>query len=112
VDVVCNRELLAADANEQRILDLIGGKKAKIIVTVIGGQGYLFGRGNQQISAAIIEKVGKKNIIVVAVKNKIMTLEQGHLLVDTGNDQVNAMLQGYIKIITNYREELVYRLSS
>ncbi|MFO8192507.1 MAG: ATP-NAD kinase family protein [Bacillota bacterium] len=112
VDVICNRELLAADANEQRILDLIEGKKAKIIVTVIGGQGYLFGRGNQQISAAIIEKVGKKNIIVVAVKDKIITLEQGHLLVDTGNDRVNAMLQGYIKIITNYREELVYRLSS
>ncbi|MDY6826100.1 MAG: ATP-NAD kinase family protein [Bacillota bacterium] len=112
VDVVCKGELVAADASERQLLDLIEGKKAKIIVTVIGGQGYLFGRGNQQISAAVIEKVGKKNIIVVAVKDKIMALEQGRLLVDTGNDQVNAMLQGYIKIITGYREELVYRLSS
>ena len=53
VDVVRDRELLAADSTESQLLDLLGpygGAKAKIVVTVIGGQGYIFGRGNQQLS--------------------------------------------------------------
>jgi predicted polyphosphate/ATP-dependent NAD kinase len=112
VDVVLNGQLLAADANEQQILDLIKGEKAKIIVTVIGGQGYIFGRGNQQISAAVIRQVGKTNITVVATREKILSLEYGRLLVDTGDEEVNKMLCGYTRIVTGYKEELIYPVSS
>ncbi len=112
VDVVGNGKLLAADANEKQILELIKGKPVKIIVTVIGGQGYIFGRGNQQISAAVIRQAGKKNIIVVATREKVLSLDYGHLLADTGDEEVNKLLGGYIKIITGYREELIYPLSS
>lgn len=112
VDLVQNGILLGKDVNEQQILKVIAGKNTRIIVTVIGGQGYIFGRGNQQISAEVIRQVGKNNIIVVAVKEKILTLEQGRLLVDTGNDDVNKMLTGYINIITGYKEELVFPVSS
>ncbi len=112
VDVVLNGKLLAADANEQQILELIKGKKARIVITVIGGQGYLFGRGNQQISADVIRQVGKKDIIVVATREKVLSLEYGHLLVDTGDEEINEMLRGYIKIITGYKEELIYPISS
>ncbi len=112
VDVVLNGKLLDADANEQQILGHIKGRKAKIIVTVIGGQGYIFGRGNQQISAAVISQVGKENIIVVATRDKILSLDHGHLLVDTGDEEVNRSLCGYIKIVTGYKEELIYPISS
>ena len=112
VDVVLNGELLAADANEQQIIELIKGEKAKIIVTVIGGQGYIFGRGNQQISAAVIRQVGKTNITVVATREKILSLEYGRLLVDTGDEEVNKMLSGYTRIVTGYKEELIYPVSS
>jgi predicted polyphosphate/ATP-dependent NAD kinase len=112
VDLVLNGKLLAADSGEKQILDLIAGKRVKIVVTVIGGQGYIFGRGNQQISAAVISLVGKENIIVVATREKILSLEYGRLLVDTGDDQVNKMLSGYIRIVTGYKEELIYPLSS
>lgn len=112
VDVVLNGQLLAADANEQQILELIKGEKAKIIVTVIGGQGYIFGRGNQQISAAVICQVGKTNIIVVATREKILSLEYSRLLVDTGDEEVNKMLSGYTRIVTGYKEELIYPVSS
>ena len=112
VDLVEKGNLLLADASEKDILLWIKGKKAKIIVTVIGGQGYIFGRGNQQISAEVIRQVGRENIIIVAVREKILALEQPRLLVDTGNDEVNSMLSGYVKIITGYGEELIYPVAT
>jgi predicted polyphosphate/ATP-dependent NAD kinase len=77
VDVVQVGELLALDANESRILELIEGSKVKIIVTVIGGQGFIFGRGNQQISPEVIRRAGKKNILVVATPEKLASLKGG-----------------------------------
>ncbi len=111
VDVIENGKLLAGDVNEKQLLDLIEGKKAKIIVTVIGGQGYIFGRGNQQISADVIRKVGKENITVVATREKIFSLEYERLLVDTGDDEINKMLSGFMRIVTGYNEELLYRVT-
>ena len=111
VDLVYNKKLAASDVGEKDLLALITGKKAKIIVTVIGGQGYIFGRGNQQISAEVIRQVGKDNIIIVATKEKVLALEHGSLLVDTGSEEVNNLLRGYIKVVTGYREELICKVS-
>ena len=102
---------MAVDANETKLLEVVRKYPAKIIVTVIGGQGYLFGRGNQQISAAVIKKTGRENIIVVAAREKILSFSQGRLLADTGDHEVNQMLKGYYKIVTGYREELIFPLS-
>jgi predicted polyphosphate/ATP-dependent NAD kinase len=110
VDVVKDGKLFAADVGEKKLLKMIRGQEAKIIVTVIGGQGYIFGRGNQQISTAVIRQVGRENIIVVATKEKILALEHGSLLVDSGDEEVNTMLRGYIRVITGYREELICKV--
>lgn len=102
IDIVKDKKLIASDVNEKQILEIINGFKAKIIVTVIGGQGYIFGRGNQQLSGEVVKRVGKENIMVVATKTKLQTLGDNPLLADTGDEEVNAMLDGYIKIIINY----------
>lgn len=112
VDVVAGGELVAADANESQLLELLGGHKAKIIVTPIGGQGYIFGRGNQQISPqVIIKKVGRENIIVVSTTGKIHSLRGRPLRVDTGDREVDEMLSGHIRVVTGYDERIVYRVS-
>lgn len=110
IDVVKNKQLVKSDANERDILNLIEGQKAKIIVTVVGGQGYIFGRGNQQISGEVIKRVGKENIQVIATKQKLNSLKGKPLLVDTGDDEVNRMFNGYIRVRTNYDEEVIHKV--
>ena len=108
VDIVRNREIIKNDANEKEILNIVKGKAAKIIVTVIGGQGYIFGRGNQQISKDVVEEVGIKNIQIIATKRKLMSLENRPLLVDLGDSEINSQFNGYKVVRVNYTDEAVH----
>ena len=114
VDAVLNRELVARDASESQLLALLqehGGGKARIVVTPIGGQGYLFGRGNQQISPQVIERVGRERIIFVSTPEKLYALGSQPLLVDTGSRAVDEMLAGYITVVTGYNERAVRKVT-
>ena len=109
VDLVHRKQLVGKDLNERQLLKRIAGKKVKIVVTVIGGQGYVFGRGNQQISPRVIREVGKSNLIVVSTQSKLVSLN-GPLLVDTGDYELDESLSGYIRVITGYNEESVWKV--
>ena len=110
VDAVYNYQLVGSDLNESQILEMIEGKSTKIIVGIIGGQGYIFGRGNQQISARVIRKVKKQNIIIIATIEKIASLRCNPLLVDTGELEVDQMLAGYAQVCTGLRERAVMKI--
>jgi predicted polyphosphate/ATP-dependent NAD kinase len=109
--------LVAADVNEAQLLNLLPGHKVRIVVTPIGGQGYLFGRGNQQISPRIIQSVAAgaqdpwENIVVVSTKEKLYALGSQPLLVDTGDRTVDGMLAGYVKVVTGYNERAVRKVA-
>ena len=111
IDVVWRRNLIGKDVNEQQLLELIDGHKAVLVITPIGGQGFLLGRGNQQISPAVIRAVGRENIVVIATMDKIIALDGRPLLVDTGDDVVNEMLSGYMRVTTGYRDQTVYKVA-
>ena len=105
VDVFYNKKVVARDAGEGRILTEVRGRSARIIVTPIGGQGFIFGRGNQQISPRVIREVGLDNIVIVATRHKLSGLKS--LRVDTGDPKLDEELRGYRKVVTDYREEHV-----
>jgi len=75
-----------------------------IILSPIGHQGILLGRGNQQISPEVVKHVGKKHILVVATLSKLGTIETKTLRVDTGDHEVDESLRGELMVITGYRE--------
>ena len=111
VDAVLDGRLVARDATEAQLLDLLPpGRDATIVVTVIGGQGYVFGRGNQQLSPAVIRRVGSENVMVVASSAKLAALPIGRLRVDTGDEELDRGLRGYRRVVTSYAEEAVLRV--
>jgi predicted polyphosphate/ATP-dependent NAD kinase len=102
VDAVKDGDLVGKDMNERDLLLLLEHeKKAKILVSPIGAQGFVFGRGSQQISAKVIEKVGVANVIVLATPHKLM--ETPVLMVDTGSDVLDEKLSGYMSVVCGYR---------
>lgn len=112
VDVIYNGRLLASDVNEKQLLELTQDKKTKIVVTVIGQQGFIFGRGSQQISPDVIRRVGNDNVMIVATPNKLASLRRKPILVDTGDKDVDETIAGYVQVITGYRTKAVHKVIS
>jgi predicted polyphosphate/ATP-dependent NAD kinase len=112
VDLIRNKELLGKDLSEEELLAVLGEGQARIIVTPVGGQGYLFGRGNQPISASVIRRVGKEQIIIVATPNKLSILRGEPLKVDSGDTETDRWLSGYYKVVSGNRDSSVYRVSA
>lgn len=112
VDLVYNKKLVGKDLNEAQLLERIKGQKTKLIVTPVGGQGYLFGRGNQQISPRVLKIVGKSNIMIISSKHKLNALKGRPLLIDTGDKETDIALSDYYRIITGYNEAVIFKVSS
>lgn len=112
VDVVLNRQLVGRDVAERDLLQFAANYACKLILTPTGGQGYLLGRGNQQISGSVVRKIGKDNIIVVATEDKLRQLRGKPLLVDTGDREADEMLAGFHRVKTGYWLETMHRIEA
>lgn len=109
-DLIKGGKLLLADATEAQLLAAVDVGASKIILSIIGGQGHIIGRGNQQLSAAVIRKVGIDNIIVLGSKTKIVQLQGRPLLVDTGDADLDDDFNGFIRVATGYDDWVIYKV--
>lgn len=100
VDAVLDGQTIGLDLDEQALLRAMDGREAELVVGVLGGQGSLFGRGNQQISANVIRRVGRRGIHVISTIQKLIALPHGALQVDTGDPETDAMLTGHLPVLT------------
>jgi predicted polyphosphate/ATP-dependent NAD kinase len=102
VDVIQDGKLVQKDAGEKDLLDLLDKvNKAMIIVSPIGAQGFILGRGSQQISSSVLRRVGPENLIIVATPHKLAELP--HLLVYTGDPELDRAISGRRRVVTGYR---------
>ncbi|MEU6742819.1 ATP-NAD kinase family protein [Streptosporangium sandarakinum] len=111
VDVVQDGELVAADVTERRLLGLVDGRETCAVLSVIGGQGFVLGRGNQQIGPAVLKKImASGGLLVLATQQKLAGLGGRPLLADTGDPEADALVAGHVSVITGHRESAVYRI--
>ncbi len=111
VDAVHDGAIVGTDLNEQGILALLGDhEKAVIVVSPIGSQGFIFGRGNQQFTPAVLERVGLMNIIISATPGKLQNTPE--LWVDTGSSDIDSRLTGFRRILVGYHNYAMRKIMS
>lgn len=111
VDVIEDGRVIARDVNETELFALVEGHPTYLLVTAIGGQGHIIGRGNQQISPRVLRAVGLERLRVVATKRKLATLEGRPLLVDSGDVSLDDAFPDAVRVWAGYKDELLYPLS-
>lgn len=109
VDLYANGRIVAKDVDEETVLRYMKRfPRTVIVVTPIGRQGFILGRGNQQISPRVLRNISKTDLLVLATRAKLR--ETPLLRVDTGDPKVDALFRGYIRVVVDYREEIVARV--
>ena len=113
VDVYAYGRCIAQDADERRILNSAKATDSGLLIHgVIGGQGFLIGRGNQQISPEVIRRIGQQNIIGLASIEKIATLPDHSLFADTGDDGLDRELAGYVRVQVSAANQILMPLNA
>ena len=112
VDVIKNKQLIASDVTANELLALTTHQNCKLVLTLIGGQGHIIGRGNQQLSAPFLKQLGKDNILLVATKSKVSNLSGRPLIVDSGDTDLDAQMSGLVSIITGYHDKVLYPIAN
>lgn len=109
VDAVLDGRLLATDLDARQLGDLLDShREARVLVTATGGQGFLFGRGNQQFTPCVLRRVGGQGVVALATPGKLATLGGRPLLVDTGDPELDRLLAGWREVMTGPGEQVLY----
>jgi predicted polyphosphate/ATP-dependent NAD kinase len=113
VDVVRDGRLVAADVDDRELEAALGSGPVVLVLTPVGGQGFLLGRGNQQIGAAVAARAGSTGMVVIATEAKLATLEGRPLLIDTGDDAIDARVvgSGYARVVLGEGRSARYPLA-
>ncbi len=119
VDIVIEQALSATDVTEMELFKAISlfNGTTKLVITLIGGQGHLFGRGNQQLSPRVIRTIiaqpgGFDNVVILATKTKLAALASKPLISDTGDAALDQELSGFVTVTTGYKDQVLYPLST
>jgi len=109
IDIYLGTKVIALDVNEKKLLEIVPKyPKKKLIISPIGGQGFVLGRGNQQISPKVLRYISKEDIIIVVLPSKLRITKV--FWVDTGDPEVDKQLEGFYKAVTGYREYTMIKI--
>ncbi len=109
VDLYAEGKLLRKDVGEDEIIKAMKRyPKTFMVISPIGKQGFILGRGNQQIGPEVLRKITKKELIVVATRGKLT--ETPVLRVDTGYPDLDKKFRGYLRVIVDYNMEKIVKV--
>lgn len=111
-DVVRDGELLASDADAATLEAFCEKGACQLILSPTGGQGMVLGRGNQQVSARVLEAVGPKGLTVLATHEKLKALDGRPLLMDLPDSNLLPHFTGFIEVVSGYQHRVLYRLAA
>lgn len=112
VDVVRRGRLLASDVGESQLFQLLARHdRSRIVVSPVGGQGFLFGRGNQPLSARVIRAVGVANVVVIATPAKLQGLAGRPLRIDLDDTELLRHFPLSIRVLTGPGEFRLHPLA-
>lgn len=111
VDAMLNRIPVAQDAGDTTLSALAKGRDVRVVLGITGQQGFLLGRGNQQIGPGLIAKAGRDGLIILATEDKLTSLAHPRLLVDTGDPDLDAELAGFVRVATGANREMMMRIA-
>ena len=112
VDAMLGRMVAARDADDAELQRLARDREVRIVLGVTGQQGFLLGRGNQQIGPGLIARAGREGLVILATEDKLIALAQPRLLVDTGDPALDARLAGFIRVSTGANRQMMMRIAS
>ncbi|MBN2157317.1 MAG: ATP-NAD kinase family protein [Candidatus Lokiarchaeota archaeon] len=109
-DIIKNRELVAIDVNEQKILNIINDEPTALVISPIGRQGFVFGRGNLQITPEVMQKIPKENIHILCTKSKVQSLPNGYLRTDIRDPTMDEQLRGFYRVLVDFKEYRIIKM--
>ena len=112
VDIVRDSRPVIRGASARELLAEAAATRLTVVVSLIGGQGFVIGRGNQQISAAVLGAIEPSDLIVVAPEQKLIDLRGRPLLIDSGDPEIDARFSGIVRVVTGTGTQSLYRLQA
>ncbi len=112
IDAYAHGALVHRDADEAALLALAANVGPYLVLGVVGGQGFLIGRGNQQLSPPVLRLVGRERVTILAHAHKLATLPRPALLVDSGDAALDRMFAGHIRVRTGPRRAMMMRIEA
>lgn len=111
IDALCDGRLLGSDLLPAQMLDLLARHERRhLVLTATDGQGFLIGRGNQQLTPEVLRAVGPAGLLLVATPGKLARLDGRPLLVDSGDPALDVSLAGLREVVTGYEQAVLYRV--
>lgn len=112
IDAVYQGQVIKADCTEQDLLDLLSTYPCRALISIIGGQGHIFGRGNAQFSPAVLQRLSRDHVDVIGTKAKLKSLEGRPLLLDTSDPALDTAWSGLMPVLTGYNDQVIYPVAA
>ncbi len=110
VDILLEGKVIARDVDEKHILNITKGRNVKLVLSPLGGQGIILGRGNQQISSKVLRRIKRHDLILLATEKKLKGLRRNYLIADIDDSFVRKIFGGYVRVLVDYNIERVLKL--